>query len=194
MVAEHYFSKTQSSTYDEKEISVFTLGIRTKLFSASGIFSKERLDHGSKLLIENAQLGKAVLDLGCGIGVIGIILKKANPKIDITFSDINERAVLITKKNLKRHKIKAKAIKSDGFEKIKEKFDTILLNPPQTAGKKVCFSLFEQSKEHLKRNGSLQIVMRSKKGAKSYKEKLREIFNTVEVVAKKKGFEIIKSS
>jgi len=40
-------------------------------------------------------------------------------------SDINERAIMIAKMNVKRFNLrdKVKVIKSNGFEKIKDKFD-----------------------------------------------------------------------
>jgi len=193
-MTEHYFSKKQTSPIKEKLITITARGTTLDLHSGSGVFSKERLDFGSKLLIETVNIEKGrVLDLGCGIGVVGILLKKSIPSIDISFSDVNERAVALTKKNLRKHKLKAKVTKSDGFEKITEKFDVILFNPPQTAGKKVCFALFEQSMAHLKKGGRLEIVMRRNKGARSYKEKLNEIFGNAETIKKKKGFEIITS-
>ncbi|MEK7219881.1 MAG: methyltransferase, partial [candidate division NC10 bacterium] len=52
----------------------------------------------------------------------------------------------------------AKAIHSNGFEKIDKLFDVILLNPPQSAGKELCFKLIEDSKSHLSASGNLQLV------------------------------------
>ena len=133
------------------------------------------------------------MDLGCGYGIIGLVLLKSNPTLKLTFSDINERAIQLTKKNLKLHNLKAEAIQSDKFENIKEKYNTILLNPPQTAGKELCFKMIEESKEHLLDKGLLQIVARHNKGGKELSKKMKEVFGNVKETAKGSGYRIYVS-
>ena len=59
--------------------------------------------------------------------------------------DINERAVGIAKKNIELHNLKGiVALQSNIFSNIKETFDTILLNPPQAAGKSICFQMIKE--------------------------------------------------
>jgi 16S rRNA (guanine1207-N2)-methyltransferase len=72
-------------------------------------------------------------------------------------------------------------------------FDTILLNPPQTAGKKLCFELIEESKAHLKKDGLLQLVARHNKGGKDLSKKMLEVFGNVEPTAKEAGFRVYVS-
>lgn len=188
---EHYFTKTPKS-----ELKIFKIKYKEiEFYTASGLFSIKSIDKGSKLLIEKCIIKEnwKILDLGCGYGIIGLSLKLSHPFIEITFSDINERAVQITNKNLKLHKLKAKTIQSNGFENIREKFDSILLNPPQTAGKELCFKLIEESKNHLENNGLLQIVARHNKGGKELSKKMSEIFNNVKEIAKSSGYRIYVS-
>ena len=98
----HYFSKNQEG----KTIPFFIDAILRKkpirIYSASGIFSARRIDRGSKLLLEHADLPKkgSVLDLGCGNGVVGIALSLDFPTLQFTLVDINKRAVSIAKKNI----------------------------------------------------------------------------------------------
>ena len=61
-------------------------------------------------------------------------------------------------------------------------------NPPQTAGKEICFQLIEQSKNHLKNGGNLQLVARHNKGGKTLSRKMEEVFGNVKVIAKKAGY------
>jgi len=189
---EHYFTKSPKS-----EIKIFKIKnkLRNKeieFYTASGLFSLKNIDKGSKLLTEKCIIKNnwKILDLGCGYGIIGLALKLAYPNMEVTFSDINERAIQLTNMNLKLHNIKAKAIQSNSFENIKDKFDTILLNPPQTAGKEICFKLIEDSKEHLKNKGLLQIVARHNKGGKDLSKKMLETFHNVKETAKSKGYRI----
>ena len=76
------------------------------------------------------------------------------------------------------------------IEKINENFDIILLNPPQTAGKKLCFKLIEDAKSHLLQNGSLQLVARHNKGGKELSKKMLEVFGNVKDIAKSSGYRI----
>jgi len=112
---------------------------------------------------------------------------------DVLLTDINERAIYLAKKNILLNGVKADARASDLFSGIPEKFDTILLNPPQSAGKKLCFQMIEKSKEHLNKEGLLQLVARPRKGGKTLAGKMKEVFGNVEVIAKGAGFSVYAS-
>ena len=142
-----------------------------------------RYDHSA--ICELIPNGSKVLDLGCGNGIVGIAVAKGFPDSKITLVDVNKRAITTTRMNLKDNKLSnAKVKRSNGFEKIEdeEKFDTILLNPPQSAGKQLCLDLIKESKEYLKPNGTLQIVARHNKGGKVLSEHMKEIFDNAKVV------------
>ncbi len=192
---EHYFSKKPESRLKIKLTRDILRNKEIEFYTASGLFSAEKVDKGSKLLINKSIIKEndRILDLGCGYGIIGLSLKLSLPKIKVTFSDINERAVQITNKNLKLNNIKAEVIQSDGFENIKEKFNVILLNPPQSAGKKLCFKLIEDSKNHLEKDGTLQLVARHNKGGKEISKKMLEVFSNVKEIAKSAGYRIYLS-
>ncbi len=113
--------------------------------------------------------------------------------MNVHFVDINERAISLTKMNLKHHRLEGKAYQSDRFSNVKETFHTILLNPPQTAGKEICFKLIEESKHYLKEKGYLQIVARHNKGGKVLSGKMKEVFGNMKEGAKKAGFRIYTS-
>ena len=195
-MVEHYFTKKPKSELKILKLSDILRDKEFNFFTASGLFSTSRVDHGSQLLANKCVItdSSSILDLGCGYGIIGLSLLLTNPSLELTFSDINERAIKLTKMNLRLHRLKAKVVQSDGFEKIEDKFDTILLNPPQTAGKKICFRLIEDSKNHLKNNGTLQLVARHNKGGKDLSKKMNEVFGNVKDIVKKSGFRVYVSS
>ena len=188
----HYYSKKQTSSINLKKIKIQLRNKEFELYSASGIFSKDKLDKGTKLLIENCVIesGWNVLDIGCGIGVIGIAVKLLNPSTEVMMSDINKRAVMISKKNIKLHKLDIEVIKSDLYAKIADKFDTILVNPPQTAGKDICFQIIDEAKNHLNNNGLLQLVARHNKGGSVLEKHMKEIFGNVEQIVKGSGYRV----
>ena len=182
-MTEHYFTKQPLSELRVHKIKVNINGKDYEFFTASGLFSLKKLDKASRLLINKSIINDKwkVLDLGCGYGIIGICLKILYPNIDLTMSDIN------------KHNIKAKILQSAGFENINNKFDTILLNPPQAAGKSVCFSLIKNSKEHLTKDGILQVVGRHNKGGKTLSDYMKEIFGNVDDSVKKSGIRVYVS-
>lgn len=77
---------------------------------------------------------KKVLDVGCGTGIIGIVMAKFGAK-NVLMSDVSRSAVLNAKENTKKQKLKnAKVIESNLFEKITGKFDCITFMQPYFAG------------------------------------------------------------
>ena len=190
-IMEHYFSEKQSSSFALKKIRVKIKGLDFDIYSAPGIFSKSKVDNGTRLLIEKAIVKGKVLDLGCGNGIIGIALKKLNPELNVFVSDVNERAVEVSKMNSKGLDIIA--VKSDGFDNLKEKFDTILLNPPLAAGKDLCFRLIKESYAHLNKNGLFELVAKHNKGGKTYMKCMQEVFGNAKDIAKASGYRIYLS-
>ncbi|MEA3399504.1 MAG: methyltransferase [Patescibacteria group bacterium] len=164
--------------------------------SASGLFSKKHVDLASKLLINKCDLEncETILDLGCGWGPVVTVLSAVNPTKEFFASDINERALTYTRKNLKKNNARAKLSKSNILKTyIGKKFDCILTNPPYVAGREVCYQFIIDSFDHLNEGGSLQLVARHQKGGKMLAKKMEEVFSNVEDIAKKSGFRIYKS-
>jgi len=190
----HYYSKNQKSELGLKKISVVLRGKGLEFYTGSGVFSKDKIDDGSYTLIQNAIIKKGwkILDFGCGYGAVGVAIAKSE-ETDVLLADVNERAVHLAEKNIELNKVKAEARTSDLFSNIPEKFDAILLNPPQSAGKKLCFRMIEESGGHLNKGGLLQLVARPRKGGKTLAEKMKEIFRNVEVIAKGAGFSVYAS-
>jgi 16S rRNA (guanine1207-N2)-methyltransferase len=191
----HYFSAAQQGKLKLKELRGVIRGKEVVLFSGAGTFSRSRLDKGGLLLANESILKKNwnVLDLGCGYGMVGIGVKKAFPSLDIVMVDVNERAVLLSKKNAKINKVDVMVKQSDVFSNVPELFDTILLNPPQKAGNKLCFRMILESKSHLKKKGLLQVVSRHRKGGKKFKEYMEEVYGNAETIARGSGYQVYAS-
>ena len=192
---EHYYSEQQKSQLKVKKIKQKINGIHFEFCTSSGVFSKNKIDKGTLILAENMLLDEHsnVLDIGCGIGVLGIAAAALfNSKVVMT--DLNERAVMLAKKNIELNNAKAQVFHGNLYEKVQESdFDVTLSNPPQTAGKELCFKLIEQSKNHLKSYASLQLVARHNTGGKTLSKKMKEVFGNVKVIAKKSGYWVYMS-
>lgn len=161
----------------------------------NGVFSKEKLDYGTRLLLETMPINKFygnVLDLGCGYGPIGLTIGKLT-NCNVDMCDVNKRAVHLAEINAKENKIdNVKIFESDTWSNIDKKYDIIITNPPIRAGKKVVYDIVMNAKDHLEKNGNLYIVIRKEQGAKSMIKDLEKYYQ-VEVLDKNKGFFIINA-
>lgn len=195
---EHYFSKNPQVKSDKK---TFTYHFKDKTLKFSydhGVFSMGSQDKGSELLVKtflihNPSLPESkILDLGTGYGFIGVVLKSFLPTINLTMSDINQRATELAKENIKQNNVAALVTHSDGFVEIKDTFNYILLNPPIRIGKENVYELLKASHKHLEENGELWIVVRVKQGAKSMGRYLESFFKQVTTEEKKSGYHILR--
>lgn len=163
------------------------------IYSDNGVFSKDRFDYGTRVLLNSIDIDKLsgnVLDLGCGLGVVGIILGTFNKGINIDMVDINERAIDLAKNNLVLNNVKANVFVSDIYSNIDNKYDFIITNPPIRAGKNVIRGFLLGSYDYLKDDGILYFVMRKNHGVKSMIKELSVKFNT-SIVNKDKGFYVV---
>lgn len=168
-----------------------------EFLTASGVFSKTRIDLGTRLLIESMILPEngCVLDLGCGYGAVGVVAAVLNPRLRVIMADVNERAVWLAKENAKRNSVvNAEFRRGFLYEPVKDRcFEAIFSNPPVSAGMKVVHPIIEQAPQRLVKNGSFQMVVRSKIGGKSLTEKMADVFGNVEVLARQSGYRVLIS-
>ncbi len=187
---DHYFTNNENLKSEIKTISYEYNEYSFSFFSDNGIFSKNHIDYGSRLLLEtflqNAHPTGKVLDVGCGYGFMGIVIAKIL-NVPVTMIDVNKRAVHLAKRNIIAMKVNAEAFISNSYENIRDKYDVIITNPPVRAGKNVLLDILQNAKDHLNEEGQLWYVLRKDQGAKSM-EKLLESVYKVENICKSKGF------
>ena len=164
--------------------------------SDNGVFSKHNVDFGTNLLLKNVSLRGAnkLLDMGCGIGIIGISLAKMHPEIFVDMVDVNLRAIELVKENYILNKIEnANVFESNTYSNITDKYDVIVTNPPIRAGKSVVHNIVLNGKNHLTNGGKIYVVIQKKQGAESCLKAMKEVYDSVEVIDKDKGYYIIKA-
>jgi len=187
-----YFDNDPNLKDDKKIIKIKIKNNEYSFYTNNGVFSKDKLDYGTRLLLENLkELYEDILDLGCGYGIIGTVLSKdKNLKIDMV--DINERAIELAKENAKLNNCNnVNIFKSNIYENINKKYNFIITNPPIRAGKDVLREILFGAKDYLKDTGELWFVMRKDHGVKTMIKEL-EAFYKIEIVAKGKGFYVVR--
>lgn len=189
-----YFDNNVETKENRKNIKIKFKDKVYNFVTDSAVFSKDKLDYGTKLLLETITKNKIegnVLDLGCGYGPVGIILKDIYENIDVDMVDITDRAVTLSKNNAKSNNINANIYISNIYENVSHKFDYIITNPPIRAGKEIIRKFLFEANDHLNEEGQLWFVMRKDHGVKTMIKELETIYK-VNVEDKDKGFYIVK--
>lgn len=196
MSLKHYFTNDNELMHNRKEFSFRFLGVNLRMITDSGVFAKDKIDYGTRLLMEvlsEQPLTGKFLDFGCGYGVIGILLGKLKP-IEVYAVDVNQRALDLTRENAQNNNVRVNPILSTGSLQLPEKMNVIALNPPIRAGKKVIYQMFAEAASWLEETGVFYIVMRKQHGVESAISYLKTLFVTVDVMDKSKGFWIVKAT
>ena len=191
----HYFTNEENLKSEIEKVIAEINGIPFYFYTDNGVFSKGELDFGTELLLKNFKYdnpnNKTLLDIGCGCGPIGIYASHLGFAVDM--SDVNKRAIHLSKMSLKEQGLNANVFESDAYQNINSKYDYIVSNPPIRVGKEKLYEIVMNAKEHLKDGGLLWIVVRKQQGAESMVRDMKKVYKLVEVITKKKGFYIIKA-
>ena len=198
----HYYDENPQVESDRRVIQSRMHGMDFFFTTDSDVFSKKFLDFGSRTLLEAAiadltecekKKGK-LLDLGCGYGPIGIIMKRVFPSMEVTMVDINNRALELARENAENNSVKCVDVhQSDGCANVEGLYDVVLTNPPVRAGKQTVFSFYDGAFEHMAEGGRLYVVLQKKQGAPSSEKYLLEKFGNCDVIAKESGYWIMRS-
>ncbi|MBO7563261.1 MAG: class I SAM-dependent methyltransferase [Clostridiales bacterium] len=198
----HYYDENPQGESDRRVIQSRMHGMDFFFTTDSEVFSKKFLDFGSRTLLEAAiadlsECGKKkgkLLDLGCGYGPIGIIMKRVFPSMEVTMVDINNRALELARENAENNSVKCVDVhQSDGCSNVEGLFDVVLTNPPVRAGKQTVFSFYDGAFEHMAEGGRLYVVLQKKQGAPSSEKYLLEKFGNCDVIARESGYWIMRS-
>ena len=173
-----------------------------EMATGRGVFAREGLDAGSRLLLEcvlpDAGVlpeGARVCDLGCGWGALGCFLAAHNRSTPVVMVDINARAAWLAQFNARQNQLdNAHVWCGNGLTATRDEcFDLIACNPPIRAGNAVISELFDGAHRTLKSGGVLWAVIRTAQGAKSWQKRLENLFGNCETVLIKNGYRILKS-
>ncbi|WP_159722391.1 class I SAM-dependent methyltransferase [Enterococcus sp. CSURQ0835] len=193
----HYYTENPETPHDFEAWSFALRGKNFQFVTDSGVFSRNTVDYGSRVLIEHFSFEElpagTLLDVGCGYGPIGLALAAAgNHPVELI--DINQRAVDLAQGNARRNQITADIHQSNLYETLHQtEYAAIISNPPIRAGKQVVHEILTGAESRLKTGGTLTVVIQKKQGAPSAKKKMAETFGNVAIVSKDKGYYILKS-
>ena len=191
----HYFH-TPEDPLVTHEFTATIFGRELTFTAASGVFSGNRLDLGTSVLLREVEppTSGRVLDVGCGVGTIAVGLAVASPGIVVDAIDVNGRAVELTNLNAECHGV-ADRVRAWFPDEIDGDvaYDEIWSNPPIRIGKAALHDLLLTWLPRLTVDGSAYLVVGKNLGGDSLQRWLEGQGFPTERIASAKGFRVLRS-
>jgi len=149
-----------------KEVSFKFYGEELKFYLSHGLFSSFDIDMGSKLLLKAMAKGiswdsiNTLYDVGCGVGTLGLSLKKRFPHVEAYLQDRDCLAVEFSHENARRNKLDVHV--SSGMALIDSplaQYDLIISNIPAKAGAPVIEDFLLGTGAFLSSKGIVAVVI-----------------------------------
>ncbi|MFI6446398.1 class I SAM-dependent methyltransferase [Kitasatospora sp. NPDC050543] len=196
MSGSHYFTGAPDVASERRPITVKLPDITLELTTDSGVFSRSRLDPGTRVLLEHAPPPRAkgpILDVGCGYGPIALTWASRRKRSAVWAVDVNTRALDLVRENaqaLNLGNVQA-ALPDDVPADLR--FTAIYSNPPIRIGKSALHRLLKQWLGRLTPDGSAFLVIQRNLGSDSLQKWLNtEGFPTTRVTSVN-GFRILEA-
>jgi 16S rRNA (guanine1207-N2)-methyltransferase len=199
MAPEHYFSSSPGSELKLRTIHAKIAGFDRELVTANGVFSPERIDTGTQVLLGSVPApppGGNLLDLGCGWGPIALTLALESPHATVWAVDVNQRALDLVRANAEKMSIPNlnAVLPEDVPDDIR--FRTIWSNPPIRVGKNELHSLLGRWLPRLALDSDAWLVVQRNLGSDSLHRWLQATFPdelTVVRAATNKGYRVLRA-
>ncbi|WP_126381093.1 class I SAM-dependent methyltransferase [Actinomyces howellii] len=199
-MTEHYFSASPGVGSREREHRFMIRGVEHEVTTAAGVFSADRLDKGTQVLLDHVPDPPAtgtLLDLGCGWGPIALALADASPGASVLATDVNERALDLTARNAAGAGCtNVRAVEAgvllDELVSAGTPVDLIWSNPPVRVGKEALHDLLGGWLPLLAPDGEAWLVVGRNLGADSLVGWLGRQGWAVEKAASSTGFRVLR--
>jgi 16S rRNA (guanine1207-N2)-methyltransferase len=197
MAGEHYFTTRPESPDRDRTIDFRVAGREYRLQASAGVFSAQRLDPGTAVLLRKAPLpgprGGVYLDLGCGYGPISMVLASTSERAVVHAVDVNTRALDLVRANARAlgvadrvHPATADEVPADVV------FDEIWSNPPIRVGKAGLHELLARWLPRLADGGTAWLVVARNLGADSLQAWLAGNGWAVQRYGSQKGYRVLR--
>ncbi len=198
MGSDHYFSASPSSSEQLRRVRVVLAGREREVTTAAGVFSPDRLDVGTGVLLTNSPpppAGGHFLDLGCGWGPIALSLALESPHATIWAVDVNERALDLVRRNAEE--LGLSNVNAARPEDVPGDvtFRTIRSNPPIRVGKNELHGMLEHWIPRLAERSDGYFVVQRNLGSDSLQRWLAATFPrgySVHRAATGRGYRVLK--
>jgi 16S rRNA G1207 methylase RsmC len=202
-VSDHYFTREPGVTAQERDVEFTVAGRTFRLRASSGVFSADRLDLGTSVLLHKAPLPvdtpesppRTLLDLGTGYGAIACVLASTATRSTVYAIDVNSRALDLVSKNAVANGLGGRIVAGTPDEiPAGVVFDEIWSNPPIRTGKAELHAMLDRWLRRLAPGGTAWLVVSKNLGGDSLHRWLTERGWSVERHASQKGYRVLRVS
>lgn len=168
---EQYFDADPTSPSAPETVDLVLPDLSVTLTTDSGVFAKQRIDPGTKLLLLDGPdpvVGDTnLLDLGAGYGPIAITLASRNPQAMVWAVEINRRARDLCRRNAADAGLTNITVVAPDEVPADIGFDRLWSNPPIRIGKPALHGLMERWLTRLTPAGTAHLVVQKHLGSDS---------------------------
>ncbi|MFI0356160.1 class I SAM-dependent methyltransferase [Actinomadura sp. 9N407] len=196
-MGEHYFAPRPGSAGRPRTVDLVLPDLHLRLGTDSGVFSPDRVDLGTRILLETVPPPPAagdLLDLGCGYGPIALTLARRSPQARVFGVDVNERALELARENAT-----AADLDNVRFSLADEvdpalRFAAIWSNPPIRIGKAALHELLLAWLPRLAPGGLAHLVVQKHLGSDSLQRWLAGQGFPTERIASRSAYRVLAVS
>jgi 16S rRNA (guanine1207-N2)-methyltransferase len=195
---EHYFSAAPGVASERRTIALHRPVLSLELVTDRGVFSGDRVDPGTKLLLAEVPVPEGLgdgdlLDLGCGYGPVALTLARRAPDRTVWAVDVNERARALTAENAATAGVRGRVRVAAPDEVPPDvRFAAIWSNPPIRIGKAALHDLLRTWLGRLAPDGRAWLVVQKHLGSDSLAAWLRTEGHRVERRSSRMGYRILE--
>lgn len=198
---QHYFSEQQSGPVERRTLEVRLAGREVAVVTAGNVFSGDRLDLGTRVLLRDVPAPPAagnLLDLGCGWGPLALTLAMHSPGARVWAVDVNPLARELTAENAATHRLTNLTVSAPEEIPTDLRFAAIWSNPPIRIGKPALHALLQQWLPRLAEDGHAYLVVQRHLGADSLHAWLAQLLpealpsHTVRRLGSAKGYRVLE--
>ena len=200
MSSEHYFSESPESPLRRRTITATLAGREVRLTTAAGVFSPDRVDPGTAVLLSRTPAPPTtghLLDVGCGWGPLTLSLALLSPDATVWAVDVNERVLDLVRENARGlGLVNVNAVTPDGVPDD-VRFAAIWSNPPIRVGKDVLHGILETWLPRLEADADAWLVVQKNLGSDSLQRWIGERLGDVVEVSRAssdKGYRVLRAT
>jgi len=197
-VSEHYFTAEPASAEQRREITVRLAGRTVRVETAAGVFSADRIDPGTAVLLAHVAPPPptgVLVDLGCGWGPLALELGLRSPDAVVLAVDVNERALDLVRRNAARLGVgNVEALQPEAaIARLADRqIDLLWSNPPIRIGKPALHRLLSSWLPRLGPSGRAELVVARNLGADSLQQWIPGLGLHCDRAASSRGFRVLR--
>ncbi len=192
---EHYFSARPRVASRGGTVRVMLPDVQLELRTDAGVFSHDRLDTGTRILLKHAPpppIDGDVLDLGCGYGPIALTMAARYRQTRVWAVDVNERALDLVRANAEFAGLANVVASTPDGVPGDVRFAAIYSNPPIRIGKQALHDLLLRWLGRLMPGGIAVLVVHKHLGSDSLARWLNDAGYPTTRLVSERGYRLLE--